>query len=54
MTSEGRPGPCGHEFDASRGLVWDLSRPLKGRDEAPEDWPRRHDAYQDAAAGTTA
>jgi Bacterial protein of unknown function (DUF899) len=30
MTSEGRLGPCGHEFDASRGLLWDLNPAFTG------------------------
>jgi predicted dithiol-disulfide oxidoreductase (DUF899 family) len=40
--------------DVLNGTWQLLDRAPKGRHEAPEDWPRRHDAYQDAAAGTTA
>jgi predicted dithiol-disulfide oxidoreductase (DUF899 family) len=41
--------------DVVNGTWQLLDRAPKGRDEgAPEDWPRRHDEYEDAAAGSTA
>jgi predicted dithiol-disulfide oxidoreductase (DUF899 family) len=40
--------------DGLNGAWQLLDRAPKGRDGAPEDWPRRHDEYEDATAGTTA
>ncbi|MEK6276728.1 MAG: DUF899 domain-containing protein [Actinomycetota bacterium] len=40
--------------DVLHGTWQLLDRAPKGRGDDFEDWPRRHDEYEDAAAGTTA